>query len=452
MNNLAINIEYLLLSRNCVIVPSLGAFNAIDTPARWVGDEEMFLPPVRHIRFDINIQVDPNDCLVRSLAETYNWTIDVARKRCQSMVEDFHKSLISEGTVDFGSIGIFTLEDDAEITFSSCECGVIAPEYYGLDTLHFSNIAIEKRATKPNKSIMEIIPEQIISGTMQNTDNTNQTTKQETGNVKDDTHYTISVSKSAVNYAMAIAATIALFFIMRPTTVSTNDGLHQIARPVMFLQPEMVKQNESLTLLQELDITSDNIGDSTAVSDNALIDITDELTDSSIELTNSFNDIEDSSNELTKSTNEVQNSTKVIQEFTNKVANVSTVKTTTTTSTTTKVANASEKASKTPDKAAASEKVNKTPEKALIAPVNIAKSAETNAGDKFCIVLASGVSRANAEVFVSKLSKENIKASIVEGELRRVVIDGFASYEAAHKHMAALKATGNCQDAWVLKK
>lgn len=396
MNKLASNIEYLLLSHNCVIVPSLGAFYAIDTPAKWVNDEDVFLPPVRHTRFDINIQDDPTDCLIRSFAETYNCTIEVARKRCQAMVEEFHKTLISNGTVDFGSIGIFTLEDDAEISFSFCECGIIAPEYYGLDTLHFKNISEEDRVNKHNKTIMEIIPEKISSGT--NISSQVEVAKNQTPQTiedKDDTHYTIRISKSAVNYAMAVAATIALFFIMRPTTINNSVELQQMARPVMFLQPEMVKQDNYMNILNEVDIDEVNNQDSLSIINDALTDVTEELDEVSKQL---------------------------------------------------------EEATETTLTPSIETPLPATVEVKAVKEVNEVKRVQENDKSAYCIVLASGVSRVNAEVFAEKLNKENIKASVIEGELRRVVIDGFSTYESAHQHMATLKASGKCADAWVLKK
>lgn len=422
MNNLASNIEYLLLSHNSVIVPSLGAFYAIDTPAKWVSDEDVFLPPVRRIRFDGNIQADSTDCLIRSFAKTYNWTIEVARKRCQAMVEEFHRTLISKGTVDFGSIGIFTLEEDAEISFSSCECGIIAPEYYGLDTLHFKNITDADRANKPNKTIMEIIPEKIYSGTnttpqVQGTNKNNQ--KPQTVEQKDDTHYTIRVSKSAVNYAMAVAATIALFFIMRPTTISNSVNLQQMARPVMFLQPEMVKQDNYLNILDEVDINEEVNQDSLSITNDALIDVTEELDEVSTQLKTA------AETALTQPTETPLPATVEVKpaKEVNEVKKVQETK-------------------KTPEV----KEVKKTPE------LKEVKKVHETEKSAFCIVLASGVSRVNAEAYAEKLNKENIKASVIEGDLRRVVIDGFSTYEGAHQHMATLKASGKCADAWVLKK
>ena len=137
MNDLAINIEYLLLTRNSVIVPGLGAFTTRTFASQWLEEEEIFLPPVRHIRFNADVFQDPDEIFLHSLIQIYSVSEEEAQSICDQMVSEFHKTLVTEGSVDFGSIGLFTLEDDAEITMSPYECGVTSPDYYGLDTLHF---------------------------------------------------------------------------------------------------------------------------------------------------------------------------------------------------------------------------------------------------------------------------------------------------------------------------
>ena len=70
MNELAIHIEYLLLSHNCVIVPQLGAFRADNTPARWIDSENLYMPPIRNVHFNPLINVDKENILINSIAES----------------------------------------------------------------------------------------------------------------------------------------------------------------------------------------------------------------------------------------------------------------------------------------------------------------------------------------------------------------------------------------------
>lgn len=420
MNQLAANIEYFLLSRNCVIVPSLGAFYAVDTPARWVDTEEVFLPPVRHIQFDSSITEDPDQYFVHALAEVYGVTLDVARKRCQKMVEEFHKILFHEESIDFGSIGVFSIEDDLGIVLSSCECGIITPGYYGLDTLHFGKVKADDLVNVSHKTIMEIIPEHNVQNPLTDVSSSTRTSDNIVNNSSDESYYTLRINKSAVNYVMAIAATIILFFIMRPVSVlSDNNVIKQEARPVMFLQPEMVvkssaesQQFDLIDLQNEEDKDDDVLDDLIASEafcsdddvDNILVDVTDEL------------DVDLFANQKP-------------------VAEVNATKSTPTTNSSNSVPTTNKSVSHTANSSASTTTTN-----------------SNNSNSAYCIVLASGVSKANAEVFVKKLAKDNINAVVLEGELRRVVIDGFSSYSSAHQHLSALKASGDCHDAWILKK
>lgn len=435
MNDLAINIEYLLLSHNSVIVPSLGAFYAEHTPARCVEGEDVFLPPVRHIRFDATLNVDPEDTFLHSFAELYGCNFITARKRCQDMVSDFHRRLISDGSLDFGSIGVFTLEDDAEITLASCECGVITPSYYGLDTLHFQTLRPESRSAEGAKTIMEVKSDKMLCDNDSEKTTTNRNSSERNSKKSSETHYTIRLNKSAVNYAMAIAATIALFFIMKPTTVNTLDPIRQQARPVMFLQPDMVHRTESSPLILS-EAANDSLSLSDALNeemdqngmDGVLVDYTEESTN------------QEENSPVAETPTRTQTGA-ALNTQTDKVEATKTAPAKPTAATSSKTEPAKVASAASAKATTASTKTE--------TPKSSASAAETT---RYCIVMASGVAKGNAEVFVSKLAKDGIHATILEGDLRRVVVDGFSSYDSARQYMTTIKAAGHCPDAWILKQ
>ena len=66
MIELARHIEILLLENDCVIIPDFGGFIAHYQPARYIKEENLYLPPVRTIGF--NPQLTINDGL---LAQSY---------------------------------------------------------------------------------------------------------------------------------------------------------------------------------------------------------------------------------------------------------------------------------------------------------------------------------------------------------------------------------------------
>lgn len=78
---------------------------------------------------------------------------------------------------------------------------------------------------------------------------------------------------------------------------------------------------------------------------------------------------------------------------------------------------------------------------------------EPVSSENYCIVLASGVTKANGEAFIQKLAKKGIKTSLLEkGKMRRVVYSSFTSKDKAQAELRALRETHeDFSTAWVMK-
>ncbi len=404
----------------------LGEFRTMCTPARWIASENLFIPPVRNVHFDSSITIDPEEIFLQSLAEIHRLTPEESLKQCEEMVAEFHKMLVTEGSVDFGSIGVFTLEDDAEITMASCECGVTTPSYYGLDALHFKKLehvveemveqeviieqpVAETADTVANTEILkegtdeanaEITPIEAIT-VQEETDNSNQSQAQiDVDN--DDKHLTIRIKKSIVKYALTIAATIALFFIIRPTQITNNHVSNQAA--VSFIKPNMVQP----TIAKPNEIVDDMLSvEETDSFDAVLVDITQEA----------LNEGYDFAEET-----RVQGS--------NETVIPATVVPT-----------------------AAPTKENTTNTDKTVTKTETTSVAVTTTKTSFNVVLASAISLKNAQAFIEKLAKENVKASINEnGNLRRVVVSGFKTKDDARQYIKTMrKSHSDFKNAWVIE-
>ena len=57
------------------------------------------------------------------------------------MVLNLRQQLLADNQVDFGTIGVFTQDEDGELSFSSCQAGVTTPRYYGLDVFTMPRLA-----------------------------------------------------------------------------------------------------------------------------------------------------------------------------------------------------------------------------------------------------------------------------------------------------------------------
>lgn len=388
MNELAINIEYLLLTHDCVVVPSLGAFQAVQAAARWIARENLFLPPTRKVVFEPTITTDPEQILLHSLSDIYNISLEEAEERCKQMVSEFHKTLITDGTVDFGSIGIFSIEDDANIAMDSCECGVITPSYYGLDSLHIDLLNEEKAAAEEQPTIIIEEAEEV-----------------KIVKVEENKNYH-SFRRSLFNGLMATAAIILLFFIVTPTqTLSRKES--KLYAENSFLQPNMIDipLEEEEYYYEEEATPWDSI-------QTPLTDITEIAKNEGVEHTQSI--------------------PKLAPKPENNKAALSILPT-------------------------AKAEENKEVTKPLTTKQEDAKDVEqtsVNTGSQeYVIVLASSISRTNAQSFVEKLDKKGIKAKIHEnGKMRRVVIDGFTSDVSARTRMSDIKSVHeDLRNAWILK-
>ena len=414
MNILAKNIEYVLLSHNCVIVPSLGSFSTSLTPARWIEGERLFLPPVRSVHFDARVNFDPKSVFVHSLASTYHLSFEEAEARCREMLEDFHRTMVTEGSVDFGSIGVFTLEEDMQITMASCECGIITPDFYGLDALHFKRLAdrkMEEETHTPIAPVVRLTPKEAE----ETTHPASQDESSHPASHDESPHFVIHIRKTVFRYACVILFAVLAFFLIKPTPIEHSYGI-QTTHAQMFLQPDMVldvKANPTREELQPI------VADST-IFDAVLTDVTDEISSEGYDFDKQ-------------------------EAYTTPTAGQATSPT-----------DAKQPAAAHPQApmAVAQPKAPAAQPKALAAsqPKQSAAAQPQTTAASFCIVLASQVSRINAQEYIAKLQKRNIHASLLEsGKARRVVIQGYDTHQAAHQALSSLKAANpDLESAWIL--
>ena len=414
MNILAKNIEYVLLSHNCVIVPSLGSFSTSLTPARWIEGERLFLPPVRSVHFDARVNFDPKSVFVHSLASTYHLSFEEADARCREMLEDFHRTMVTEGSVDFGSIGVFTLEEDMQITMASCECGIITPDFYGLDALHFKRLAdrkMEEETHTPIAPVVRLTPKEAE----ETTHPASHDESSHPASHGESPHFVIHIRKTVFRYACVILFAVLAFFLIKPTPIEHSYGI-QATHAQMFLQPDMVldvKANPTREELQPI------VADST-IFDAVLTDVTDEISSEGYDFDKQ-------------------------EAYTTPTAGQATSPT-----------DAKQPAAAHPQApmAVAQPKAPAAQPKALAAsqPKQSAAAQPQTTAASFCIVLASQVSRINAQEYIAKLQKRNIHASLLEsGKARRVVIQGYATHQAAHQALSSLKAANpDLESAWIL--
>lgn len=125
------HIEILLLSNDCVMVPSLGGFMTHHIAAHYDEEDNLFLPPTRTLGF--NPQLNMNDSLLaQSYAEAYDLSYPEAVMRIEKEVAELKQILEEKGKFVLNDLGTLSLNEEGKYTFEPFESGILTPNLYGL--------------------------------------------------------------------------------------------------------------------------------------------------------------------------------------------------------------------------------------------------------------------------------------------------------------------------------
>lgn len=218
------HIEILLLSNDCVIVPRLGGFMAHNIEARYDEHEQMFLPPLRTLGF--NPQLNINDSLlVQSYIEAYDISYPEALQRIEDEVEELKQHLQNEGSYELNDIGVLALNDDGNYVFTPCEAGILTPCLYGLSSVEMARLSAPQPQLQPAVSgtaeTAEETAEARIVGIDSLTPESKLTDEEESFEEEDDTDI-IRIRYTWVRNSVAVAAILLAVFILALPTGKTD--------------------------------------------------------------------------------------------------------------------------------------------------------------------------------------------------------------------------------------
>lgn len=123
----------MLLENDCVIIPGFGGFIAHQVSARYVADENLFLPPYRTIGFSPSMRLN-DGLLVQSYMTAYDASFPEAVRILESKVRFLEDSLHTNGSVELHGIGVLREDIKGEYSFEPNESGVLSPALYGLSS------------------------------------------------------------------------------------------------------------------------------------------------------------------------------------------------------------------------------------------------------------------------------------------------------------------------------
>lgn len=202
MNDLSLYIEHLLLSHDCVVLPHFGAFITLASTATRVEDEALFLPPKRMVSFTTDV-VEDDGLLVDAIQQSTRCSSTEAKRRVQKLILDLRGQLLTDGFVDFGSLGVLSQDEDGHLSFAPCMAGVVTPAYFGLDAVVFP--LLSSRVSTKSKA---------------------RRRKQLDEDSSD--HITIRISKRALRNAVAWAAIVVLCVLfISPSEMMSGSSANQ---------------------------------------------------------------------------------------------------------------------------------------------------------------------------------------------------------------------------------
>jgi len=142
--DLSVYINYLLKKKDQAIIPGLGIFNLIKTPASFEEKSNTYSPPSSHIEF--TQMADAEDSEIAMLISLYeNVTSEVAAERTRKIAESIHAALNNEGSYTLTDIGKLIKDENGWTIFSPDVLSSSANAYYGMPKVVTENSAPENQ-------------------------------------------------------------------------------------------------------------------------------------------------------------------------------------------------------------------------------------------------------------------------------------------------------------------
>lgn len=402
------HIEILLLDNDCVIVPGLGGFMAHHVCAVYNTETQTFIPPTRQLGFNAQLQIN-DSLLAQSYIEAYDISYPEALRRIEDEVTELKQKIQNDGFCELYDIGVLRLNVEGKIEFEPCEAGILTPMLYGLNTLDIRPLAaVASAEQKKPKAVISPINNEEPKPIPQLTKHSDKDAAAK--DVADDKakrkdyepHITIRIS--TLKHVGTIAAVIlALFVFALPfgKMIQPEISKSYLDTGILYnILPEGVRSPSSDASRNITFNTAKPVNNDSAKADTTAKDLP------AVEKVDVANDLV--------------------------AANV-------------KVQEAKEAEKKNAD--AKAEQSNKAEQKAKV-------EQNTNGSHFFSIVLASRVTKANAEEFVGKLKKSGFgKAEVVSRANGSKVIYGrFHSEAEAQKFLRDLRSSAEAfTDGWVME-
>lgn len=392
------HIEILLLNNDCVIVPGIGGFMAYHVEARYDERDHTFLPPLRALGFNPQLTSLNDSLLAQSYVEAYDISYPEATRRIEAEVKEVRQALDTHRSYELHNIGTLYINEEGKMEFSPCEAGILSPSLYGLNSLEMEKLP---SATAIQEQPVATTPKRESIRTPHTAEEQSQQLAAASADPVGDPTIHIKVSWLR-NFAAAAAAVVAFLCLSVPVknsqpnlniSKSPNETMMELVSTAQAFAQKQVQEPPSTNEEQQAfeEVTLDNVRKTEQPATDAA--------------------------QAETATSAKEAATAITKEP----------------ATATK-----EPATAAKEPAAASK----------------ASSEEPAAKHSYYIVLASRVSKVNAEYFIGKLHQKGLdKAALyTHNHINRVVYGSYATETEAHNALRQLRGLEEFEQAWVYQE
>lgn len=153
MNEIALHIDFLLHTHDCIIVPGLGGFVVNETGVEKNGLWGLDAPAFELI---FNSKLTYNDgLLAESLMKTNNISFTRATKLIESASQELRNRLIKSEEVEWDNLGIFKTNKENNIIFLPNKA-YVRPQFFGLSNARFKPAALALTSSSSNENAIPV--------------------------------------------------------------------------------------------------------------------------------------------------------------------------------------------------------------------------------------------------------------------------------------------------------
>ena len=153
MNEIALHIDFLLHTHDCIIVPGLGGFVVNETGVEKNGLWGLDAPTFELI---FNNKLTYNDgLLAESLMKTSNISFAAATKQIDSASQELRSILMKSEEVEWDNLGTFKTNGENNLIFTPNKA-YVRPQFFGLSNARFKPAVLALSSTSNNENSIPV--------------------------------------------------------------------------------------------------------------------------------------------------------------------------------------------------------------------------------------------------------------------------------------------------------